>query len=166
MGPATFVRALGQPAALCGLGAGFLFAVTALAIRDATGSLPTDDLVLAALLALVCTMAIQTTLQGGYILVREREQEQVRRIIGSWRLSGLVGLLAAFGSACWFTGFATAPVALVRIIGQVEIVFILGFSRFYLGDRWHDRGGRALPGRSRRDPGASGGPCVTGASIS
>ena len=35
-------------------------------------------------------------------------------------------------AACWFTGFAYAPVALVRAVGQVEILFTLLFSRFYL----------------------------------
>jgi drug/metabolite transporter (DMT)-like permease len=46
-----------------------------------------------------------------------------------------VGALSACGSACWFTGFALAPVALVRAVGQVEILFTLLFSRFYLGER-------------------------------
>ena len=36
------------------------------------------------------------------------------------------------GSACWFTGFALAPVALIRTVGQVDVVFTLLFSRFYL----------------------------------
>ena len=41
-------------------------------------------------------------------------------------------MLAALGSACWFTGFASAPVALVRAVGQVEVIFTLGFGHFYL----------------------------------
>jgi len=32
-------------------------------------------------------------------------------------------------------GFALAPVALVRAVGQVEIVFTLIFSRFFLGEK-------------------------------
>ena len=43
-----------------------------------------------------------------------------------------VGVLSACGSACWFAGFALAPVALIRTVGQVEVVFTLLFSRFYL----------------------------------
>jgi drug/metabolite transporter (DMT)-like permease len=39
------------------------------------------------------------------------------------------------GSACWFTGFATAPVALVRIVGQIEVAFTMAFGHFYLGER-------------------------------
>jgi drug/metabolite transporter (DMT)-like permease len=50
------------------------------------------------------------------------------------------------GSACWFTAFALAPVGLVRSVGQVEIVFTLLFSRFYLKEtlRPGDVGGLAL----------------------
>jgi drug/metabolite transporter (DMT)-like permease len=50
-------------------------------------------------------------------------------------VSGQVGLLSALGSACWFTGFATAPVALVRIVGQVEVAFTMAFAHFYLGEK-------------------------------
>jgi drug/metabolite transporter (DMT)-like permease len=39
------------------------------------------------------------------------------------------------GSACWFSAFALAPVALVRAVGQVEILFTLAFSRFFLKER-------------------------------
>jgi drug/metabolite transporter (DMT)-like permease len=60
----------------------------------------------------------------------------------TWRSSGQVGLLASLGSACWFTGFATAPVALVRIVGQVEVIFTLVFSHFYLRERM--RGSEAM----------------------
>jgi uncharacterized membrane protein len=35
-------------------------------------------------------------------------------------------------SACWFIGFATAPVALVRIVDQVEVVFTPALARIYL----------------------------------
>ncbi len=53
----------------------------------------------------------------------------------SWRTSSWVGILSAAGSACWFTGFAMTDVALVRAVGQVEVVFTLLFSRFYLHER-------------------------------
>jgi drug/metabolite transporter (DMT)-like permease len=121
---------LAQPAALCGLGAGFLFAMTSVFIKRATLSIDTTDKVLAALLTLVVVLGLQTLMQGAYVVLREREQ--FAPIIRSWRTSGQVGLLAALGSACWFTGFATAPVALVRAVGQVEVIFTLGFGHFYL----------------------------------
>lgn len=128
-----FGRMLGQPAALCGLGAGFFYALTALGVREASRALDTSDYVFAALLTLVTTLIIQTVLQGSYVLMTERHQ--AIRIFQSWRSSSQVGVLAALGSACWFIGFAVAPIALVRIVGQVEVVFTMAFGHFYLGER-------------------------------
>lgn len=131
-----FISALGQPAALCGIASGFFFALTAIAIRRATqevgGGADTAP-VLAALIVLVVTVAMQTMMQGGFLLLRE--PGEMRKVLRGWHISGQVGLLSALGSACWFTGFATAPVALVRIVGQVEVAFTLGFGHFYLGER-------------------------------
>ena len=119
-----------QPAALCGLGAGLGFTMTSIFVKSASLELETSDKLLAALLALVAVQTWQTLMQGSYVLWREREQ--LPRVIATWRTSGQVGLLAALGSACWFTGCATAPGALVRAVGQVEVILTLGFSRFYL----------------------------------
>ncbi len=121
---------LTQPAALCGLGAGFCFALTSIFVKRATFALATNDKVFAALITLVAVLFLQLLMQGGFVLMREREQ--LPKVIRTWRVSGQVGLLAALGSACWFTGFATAPVALVRAVGQVEVIFTLLFGRFYL----------------------------------
>lgn len=125
-----FLKALGQPAALCGIASGLFFALTAIAIRRGTQEVGGADPIHAALIALPCTVLIQTIMQGGYLMLRE--PDQVRRVLTSWRVSGQVGILSALGSACWFTGFATAPVALVRIVGQVEVLFTMAFARFYL----------------------------------
>ncbi|MGE4324239.1 MAG: EamA family transporter, partial [Sphingobium sp.] len=133
MGPADFVRALGQPAALCGIASGFLFALTAIGVRRAAQTVATPDPVLAALTVLTVTVLIQMVVQGGWVLLRERDE--LRKALSSWRVSGQVGLLSALGSACWFAGFAAAPVALVRIVGQVEVGFTLAFGHFYLGER-------------------------------
>jgi drug/metabolite transporter (DMT)-like permease len=119
-----------QPAALCGLGAGFLFALTSIFVKAATFRIHTPDKVHAALITLVTVVFLQLLMQGSYILWRERDQ--VAKIFANWRVAGQVGVLAALGSACWFTGFATAPVALVRAVGQVEVIFTLLFGRFYL----------------------------------
>ncbi|WP_340264813.1 DMT family transporter [Sphingobium mellinum] len=133
MGPIDLLRALGQPAALTGIASGFFFALTAVAIRRATQEVGGGDPILAALIVLAVTVTLQTLMQGGYLLLRE--PGEMGKLLRGWRVSGQVGLLSALGSACWFTGFATAPVALVRIVGQVEIAFTLGFGHFYLGER-------------------------------
>jgi drug/metabolite transporter (DMT)-like permease len=122
-----------QPAALCGLGAGLLFALTSVFVKRATIAVATEDKVLSALMALVAVLFIQLVMQGSYVVARERAQ--ITAVFRTWRVSGQVGILAAIGSACWFTGFATAPVALVRAVGQVEVIFTLLFGHFYLKER-------------------------------
>ncbi len=124
------LRATVQPAAMLGITAGFFFALTSVLIKAANLELPGEDPILRALVTLVCTNIIQTCMQGGWLLWRE--PDQARAVFRTWRSSAQVGALSACGSACWFTGFALAPVALVRAVGQVEIIFTLLFSRFYL----------------------------------
>ena len=119
-----------QPAALCGLGAGFLFAFTTVFIKAANQALHAPDLVLNALLVLVVTNVMQSLMQGGWLAMRQ--PAQFRAAFTTWRSSAWVGALSACGSACWFTAFAMAPVALVRVVGQFEMVFTLLFSRFFL----------------------------------
>ena len=126
-------RATVQPAAVCGLAAGFFFALTSVLVKAANQSLPGDDPVLRALVTLVVANILQTCMQGGWLLARE--PAQFRAVFATWRTSAQVGALSACGSACWFTSFALAPVALVRAVGQVEILFTLLFSRFYLRER-------------------------------
>lgn len=142
--PSTLLRATVQPAALCGLGAGAGFAVAGVGIKAATVALGASDVILGALFALVLTNVLQTLMQGGYMAWRE--PAGLRAAFSSWRSSAWVGALSAGGSACWFASFALAPVALVRTLGQVEMLFTLLFSRFYLKEslRRADIAGLAL----------------------
>lgn len=119
-----------QPAALCGLGAGFGYTMTSIFVKLATREVHTADKILAALFVLVVVQAGQVLMQGAYVSLRERGE--MTRVLKSWRTSSQVGLLASLGSAGWFTGFALAPVALVRTVGQVEVFFTLGFGHLYL----------------------------------
>ncbi len=127
------LASVGQPAALCGLAAGAMFALTSVFVKRATVELAMPDIVGSALLTLAVTMVLQTLMQGGYVLARE--PATLPRVLATWRTSGQVGLIAATGSACWFTGFATAPLAQVRAVGQVEVIFTLLFAHLYLGER-------------------------------
>ena len=124
------LRATVQPAALCGFGAGAGFALTAIFIKSANLELDHPDAVLRAVTTLCVANALQTVMQGAWLAWKE--PEQFRAVFRAWRDSFPVGALSACGSACWFTGFALAPVAMVRALGQTEILFTLLFSRFYL----------------------------------
>jgi drug/metabolite transporter (DMT)-like permease len=128
--PWTLLRATVQPAALCGIGAGAGFALAGVGIKAATLALGGSDRILAALCALVVTNVLQTAMQGGFMAWRE--PAGLRDAFAGWRSASWVGALSACGSACWFAAFALAPVALVRTLGQLEMVFTILFSRFYL----------------------------------
>jgi drug/metabolite transporter (DMT)-like permease len=122
-----------QPAALCGLGAGLFAALASVFIKEATLQLPGESAPARALLTLLTTNLLQTLMMGSWLALRERDQ--LIASFTTWRTSAWVGTLSACGSGCWFTGFAMAPVALVRSVGQIEMVFTLAFSRFYLKER-------------------------------
>jgi drug/metabolite transporter (DMT)-like permease len=128
--PRDLLAASVQPAALCGLGAGFLFACAVVFIKEAFFALPGPSLVVRTLFGVVVTNSLQTVLQGAWLFWRE--PGQLRKAFASWRTSMWAGTLSACGSALWATGFALTDVALVRSVGQVELVFTLLFSRFYL----------------------------------
>jgi len=119
-----------QPAALCGLAAGLLFGLTGILIKLANQSVAGPSIVVRAIFALFVTNTLQTIMQGSWLAWRE--PAELRKAVTTWRSSCWAGTLSACGSACWFTAFALAPVALVRAVGQVEVVFTLLFSRFYL----------------------------------
>jgi len=144
MRPGELARAIVQPAALAGLGAGFLFSLTPVFIKLANHALHGPSLFLRALFVLVVMNTLQTLMQG--LFLAWREPVELRKAITTWRSSAGVGTLSALGSACWFTAFALAEIALVRSVGQVEIVFTLLFSRFYLREtlRKGDVAGLAL----------------------
>jgi len=127
------LTAIGQPAALCGMASGTFFAITGVIVKQATIHLAMTDQIAAALITLSLMMVLQTLMHGSYVFFTQRAT--YGKIFASWRTSSQVGLLAALGSGSWFIGFAMAPVALVRLIGQIEVLFTLGFARFYLKEQ-------------------------------
>jgi len=130
--PKDLLAATVQPAALCGLGSGLVFAFTTVFIKLGNQSLIGPSLMVRALFTLVVTNVLQIVAQGAYLYWRE--PRELRKTLTTWRTSMWVGTLSGCGSACWFTAFAIAEVALVRAVGQIEIVFTLLFSRFYLNE--------------------------------
>jgi hypothetical protein len=133
MRPRDIIAATTQPAALCGLASGFLFALTTIFIKLGNRAIPGEDIVIKALFAVVLTNTMQTLMQGAWLAWRE--PAELRKTFTTWRSSMWAGTLSACGSACWFSAFAMTEVALVRSLGQIEIVFTLLFSRFYLHEK-------------------------------
>lgn len=68
--PRDLAMATVQPAALCGLGAGFIFAFNIIFIKMAFYSLPGPSLMVRTMFGLVITNTLQIVLQGTFLLLR------------------------------------------------------------------------------------------------
>lgn len=133
LGGRELLAATFQPAALCGLGAGLFLGSTGVVIKIATHHVAAASVPVRAFYVLASMTLLQTLMQGAYLAWRD--PAELRKAFVHWRSAGWVGLLSASGSACWFTGFTLTNVALVRALGQIEVLFTLGFGRFYLHER-------------------------------
>jgi drug/metabolite transporter (DMT)-like permease len=59
----------------------------------------------------------------------------VVRVLRAWRMSLFAGFMGAAASAGWFTAFALEPVAHVRTLGLIELVFSYAVSRRIFKER-------------------------------
>lgn len=105
--------------ALLGLASGAGFALSAVGYRGA--ALEGAPFLVAAAATLTVAQALQTLLLGGWMAARELDS--VLRVLRAWRASLLAGFMGAAASAGWFTAFALEPVAHVRTLGLVELIF-------------------------------------------
>jgi drug/metabolite transporter (DMT)-like permease len=64
-----------------------------------------------------------------------RDREVVVRVFRAWRASLFAGFMGAAASAGWFTAMAIEPVAHVRTLGLVELVFSAIVSRRFFRER-------------------------------
>jgi drug/metabolite transporter (DMT)-like permease len=110
-----------RKAALVGLGSGTLFGICAVAIRASSLSLPSGDEVERAAVTLASITTMQTLMMAAYLLIRDRRQ--IVEVFRLWRQTFPVGLMSVAGSAGWFFGMTLENAALVRALGQVELVF-------------------------------------------
>ena len=119
--------------ALLGLACGALFAMSAVGYRGAAIALPGVPFLMAAAYTLVAAQLLQTVLLGGWLLMRD--PDVVRRVLRAWRISLFAGFMGAAASAGWFTAFAIEPVAHVRTLGLIELVFSYAISRKFFRER-------------------------------
>jgi drug/metabolite transporter (DMT)-like permease len=119
--------------ALLGLASGAGFALSAVGYRGATLALGDAQFLLAAAFTLLAAQSVQTLLLGGWLLARA--PATVAKLLLAWRRSLLAGFMGAAASAGWFTAFALEPVAQVRTLGLVELVFSTAVSRRFFRER-------------------------------
>ncbi len=103
-----------------GLGSGAFFALTSLWIRQASNSLD-QPIVVAAAITLVLVVALQSILCLTYTsVVTPGDFKKIHRL---WPLALFVGATSALGSIGWFTAMSWENPALVKSVGQIEMIF-------------------------------------------
>jgi len=131
--PRRWTARLFNPASGYGLASGVLFGVSAVCYRGATLALDGGDAPLRAATALVAATAIQSASLGIWLALRE--PGQITRVFRAWRVCAATGLTSMLGSLGWFTAFALQSAALVKALGQVELVFTFLVSALWLKER-------------------------------
>ena len=119
--------------ALLGLGCGACFAMSAVGYRGAALALHGTPFLMAAAYSLVAAQLLQTVLLVGWLLLRD--PTVIGRVLRAWRTSLFAGFMGAAASAGWFTAMAIQPVASVRTLGLVELLFSYVVSRRIFRER-------------------------------
>ena len=116
-----------------GLASGLLFGVSAVGYRGASLALEAGSVFLRASFTLSVATAVQTLALLAWLAWRDCGE--IGKVLASWRVSSLVGLTSMLGSLGWFTAFTLQNAALVKALGQVELLFTFLFSVFWLRER-------------------------------
>jgi drug/metabolite transporter (DMT)-like permease len=119
--------------ALLGLASGTAFGFASVGYRGATLALEGVPFMIAAAFGLVVAQVSQTVLLGGWLL--KRSANTVIQVFKAWRPSLWVGLMGAAASAGWFTAFAIEPIAHVRTLALVELLFAYAISLRFFRER-------------------------------
>ena len=112
---------LTEKSTLIGLASGLFLGASVVFFRGAALSLNYDGYIMAAAYTLAISVVIQTILMGIYLLWRE--PGQMTAVLKNWVWAGAVGVAGVLGSIAWFTAFTLENAALVRAVGQIELVF-------------------------------------------
>jgi len=113
---------------LIGIGAGSMFALSAIGYRGAILSLANPDFVLAATFTVTVGLVVQAAVLTLYLALRD--PQVLRAIMRAWRPSMFAGFMGAFASEFWFLAFAIATAASVRTLALVEVLFAQAISKF------------------------------------
>ena len=108
-----------------GLACGTCFALTSLLVREASHMLNVQHTVAAAwvLLWVLCVQAITLS---GYIAVTK--PYVFRQLTNAKKQVLAISTVSCLGSICWFTAMALQHVALVKTLGQLEVLLTLVLS--------------------------------------
>ena len=116
-----------------GVGAGAIFAVSAVCYRGASLSLSDGDFIIRAMLTLAFVTVFQSIAMA--LWLRWREPGEITRVLKVWRVTALVGLSGVLGSAGWFMAFTLQNAAYVKALGQIELIFTFMASYLFFKER-------------------------------
>ncbi|PHP69119.1 hypothetical protein CSC94_03880 [Zhengella mangrovi] len=137
--PRALVSSLFTRTAAIGLGSGTIFGIAAVAYRAASLSLAETmaepNFFVQAASVLVAAILLQTLLMLGWMLWRDRAE--LGRIRHAWRMSALTGLAGATASFGWFAAMTLQQAAVVKALGQIEMLFIFASTFFVFRERMH-----------------------------
>lgn len=122
----TLIAGLATRPALLGLASGGGFALSAVGYRGAALALEAPFLMAAAFTLIGAQLFQSIVLCLWLILFRPG---LLSRVLRAWRASMFAGFTGAAASAGWFTAMAIEPVAHVRTLALIELVFSYTISR-------------------------------------
>ena len=129
----ALLQGLAEPSTRIGLASGFFLGVCVVCFRGATQALEHESAVMRAACTLLLTLLIQTVLMG--LWLHRTEPRTLPALWVHWRWAGAVGVASLLASVAWFTAFALQNAALVRAVGQIELLFTFLASVFYFRER-------------------------------
>lgn len=125
---------------LIGIGSGLSFAITSLLVREASLELTHLPVLLRAAWVLFCVISLQCFVMLTYLAVFSRVT-----LVALWQRIGLtfqVSVCSFLASLGWFSAMSMQSVAVVKTLGQIEILFSLLISAYFfkeklaINDKW------------------------------
>lgn len=130
--PRTLVQSILSRTAGIGLLSGTLFGLAAVAVRAASlalePGLDRPDPAMQAAFTLVVVIVVQAIAMFLWMLVKD--PKEIGHIRAAWKPSFMVGFAGATASFCWFFAMTLQHAALVKVVGQVEMLFTIASSAF------------------------------------
>ena len=127
------IRSLSWPILWTGLGSGLAFAITSLLVREASLELTALPFLLRAGWVLLCVIGLQTVIMLLWLGLTRRAT-----LRALWQRKGLtaaVSVASFLGSLGWFTAMSLESVAIVKTLGQVEVLFTLMISAWFFKEK-------------------------------
>ncbi len=118
---------------ILGLISGSGFAIAAVCFRGASLSLDGGTFFERAAITVLSAVTLQSIIMGAYLIVRE--PGEIGKVFDHWKISSAIGGIGMFASLCWFSAMTLNSAAIVRAVGQVELLFTLVTTIFWFKEK-------------------------------